>query len=140
MTTITACRWLLVLLLAALSVPAIAQQSEILETIDDQVSFLDSDFSAEYTITQSKPGQGNSTTRAAVFRRDARDTYTIIILEPERDQGKGYLKIGNRTFKCWQRWGHGSENVVEAIWSRMETVPDDPPHVHDIASGFEPQF
>ena len=26
------------------------------------------------------------------------------------------------------------ENVVEAIWSRMETVPDDPPHVHDIAS------
>jgi DNA topoisomerase-6 subunit B len=26
------------------------------------------------------------------------------------------------------------ENVVEAIWSRMETVPDDPPHVHDIGS------
>ncbi|MCF7934923.1 MAG: penicillin-binding protein 2 [Synergistales bacterium] len=27
----------------------------------------------------------------------------------------GYLKIGNRTFKCWQSWGHGSENVIEAI-------------------------
>jgi DNA topoisomerase-6 subunit B len=25
------------------------------------------------------------------------------------------------------------ENVVEAIWEVMETVPDDPPHVHDIA-------
>ncbi len=26
------------------------------------------------------------------------------------------------------------ENVVDAIWSEMETVPDDPPHVHDIAA------
>jgi DNA topoisomerase-6 subunit B len=26
------------------------------------------------------------------------------------------------------------ENVVEALWTRMETVPDDVPHVHDIAS------
>ncbi|MFC7134507.1 MULTISPECIES: DNA topoisomerase VI subunit B [Salinibaculum] len=26
------------------------------------------------------------------------------------------------------------ENVVEAIWTEMETVPDDPPHVHDIAA------
>jgi DNA topoisomerase-6 subunit B len=24
-------------------------------------------------------------------------------------------------------------NVVQTIWERMETVPDDPPHVHDIA-------
>jgi outer membrane lipoprotein-sorting protein len=73
----------------------LSAQNAILQEIDEQVSFQDSDFSAEYTITQQKPGQGSSTTRAAVFRRDARDTYTIIILEPERDRGKGYLKIGN---------------------------------------------
>lgn len=78
-----------------LATAAFAQSAKILEEIDQQVSFLDSDFSAEYTITQSKPGQGNSTTKAAVFRRDAQDTYTIIILQPERDRGKGYLKIGN---------------------------------------------
>jgi outer membrane lipoprotein-sorting protein len=74
---------------------ALSAQQNILQTIDDQVSFLTSDFSAEYTITQRKPGQGSSTIKAAVFRRDAQDRYTIIILEPTKDRGKGYLKIGN---------------------------------------------
>jgi outer membrane lipoprotein-sorting protein len=85
---------MLCLLAIAVTGPLWAQ-NPILEEIDEQVSFLNSDFSAEYTITQQKPGQGSSTTRAAVFRRDAQDTYTIIILEPARDRGKGYLKIGN---------------------------------------------
>lgn len=75
--------------------PLPAQESSVLERIDRQVSFEDSDFSAQYAITQRRPGQGSSTTTAAVFRRDARDTFTIIILEPEQDRGKGYLKIGN---------------------------------------------
>lgn len=69
--------------------------TDVLSRIDRLVSFLDTDYSAEYTITQSSPGQGSSTTRAALFRRDAADTYTIIILAPQRDRGKGYLKIGN---------------------------------------------
>lgn len=71
-----------------------AQDSDILANIDAQVSY-ESDFSAEYTITQYKPDQGNSITRAAMFRRDIDDKYLILILEPEVDKGKGYLKIGN---------------------------------------------
>lgn len=72
-----------------------AESRSILGEIDSQVSFMDSDFSAEYQVIQDKPGQGSSITRAAVFRRDREDSMTIIILEPEQDQGKGYLKIGN---------------------------------------------
>lgn len=79
----------------ALNRPAIQGSQEILQTIDQQVDFDSGDFSAEYTITQEKPGQGSSTTRAAVFRRDRDDKFVILILDPVLDRGKGYLKIGN---------------------------------------------
>jgi outer membrane lipoprotein-sorting protein len=85
-------------LLASALLPLSAQEqggSEILRTIDAQVSFLDQDFAAEYTVTQEKPGQGSSVTKAAVFRRDRENKFVILILEPSADRGKGYLKIGD---------------------------------------------
>jgi outer membrane lipoprotein-sorting protein len=89
----------LVLVLAGSGVLSLSAQSagseNILEEIDAQVSYLDQDFSAEYTVTQEKPGQGRSITRAAVFRRDREDKFVILILEPLVDKGKGYLKIGD---------------------------------------------
>ena len=87
-----------VALLAGMLQPLAAQSDKstnVLETIDAQVSFLDQDFSAEYTVTQEKPGQGASATKAAVFRRDREDKFVILILEPPVDKGKGYLKIGD---------------------------------------------
>lgn len=72
-----------------------AESARILREIDALVSYTDSDFSAEYTITQERPGQGTSITKANMFRRDAEDKYLIFILEPSADYGKGYLKIGN---------------------------------------------
>jgi outer membrane lipoprotein-sorting protein len=89
--------WCLALLSSVL-VPLSAQStisSDILRTIDAQVSFLDQDFAAEYTVTQEKPGQGSSVTKAAVFRRDRESKFAILILEPAVDKGKGYLKIGD---------------------------------------------
>ncbi len=92
--------WLLgmLALLGSVLAPLSAQSrepSEILKSIDAQVSFLDQDFAAEYTITQEKPGQGSSVTKAAVFRRDRENKFLILILEPSADKGKGYLKIGD---------------------------------------------
>lgn len=71
-----------------------AESRRILERVDRLVSYEDSDFSAEYTVTQKRPGQGNSVTEMTVFRRDRQDTYTIVITEPPQDRGKGYLKTG----------------------------------------------
>ncbi|MBN1834965.1 MAG: outer membrane lipoprotein-sorting protein, partial [Spirochaetales bacterium] len=85
-------------LLIAGALPVWAQTGSagnILAVIDAQVSYLDQDFSGEYTVTQEKPGQGRSVTRAAVFRRDREDKFVILILEPPVDKGKGYLKIGD---------------------------------------------
>lgn len=67
----------------------------ILQHIDNLVSYTDNDFSAEYTITQDRPGRGTSVTKATIFRRDAQDRYLILIMEPAAERGKGYLKIGN---------------------------------------------
>lgn len=68
---------------------------QILKKADSLVTFPDSDFSAQYTFVQESPGQGTSTKQAMVFRRDKDNTYLIVIVKPEEDKGKGYLKSGN---------------------------------------------
>lgn len=106
--TTTRAAWVFVLLLAgAASVHAqespepppgervsAAESHRILEGLDRLVRFPHQDFAAEYTLTQDRPGQGTSVTRMAVFRRDRTDTYTILIMDPPAERGKGYLRIG----------------------------------------------
>ena len=89
-------RLALLLLLAAAMPLAFADPDfpAMLKTVDSLVSFLDTDFSAEYKIEQSKPGEGTSVTDAVMFRRDKDEKYLILILDPASDKGKGYLKIG----------------------------------------------
>ena len=68
---------------------------KLLKQADALVTFADSDFSGLYTFVQETPGQGTSTKQAMVFRRDQNNTYLIVIVKPEGDKGKGYLKSGN---------------------------------------------
>ncbi|NCN05941.1 MAG: outer membrane lipoprotein-sorting protein [Spirochaetales bacterium] len=66
-----------------------------LRRADGSWTYVDSDFSAEYEIIQDTPGRGRSITKAAVFRRDRNNIYTIVVLEPQADRGQGYLKQGD---------------------------------------------
>ena len=68
---------------------------QLLARVDALASFLDTDFSAEYTIVQDRPGQGLSTTVAGIFRRDANETYVIVVMQPIANRGQGYLRQGN---------------------------------------------
>ena len=68
---------------------------DLLAKVDALASYIDADFSAEYTIIQDKPGQGLSTTQAGVFRRDSEETYVIVVMQPLVSKGQGYLKQGN---------------------------------------------
>jgi outer membrane lipoprotein-sorting protein len=80
-----------------LSAPCFASTNDdtaLLKKVDSLASYLDCDYSAKYTITQSKPGQKPSTTVAAVFRRDKEELYTIVITDPPESRGQGYLKQG----------------------------------------------
>jgi outer membrane lipoprotein-sorting protein len=67
---------------------------ELLRQADNLASYVDTDFSAEYTIIQEKPGQSRTRTVAGIFRRDVRETYVIVIMEPTISAGQGYLKQG----------------------------------------------
>ncbi len=80
---------------AVAQAPAPEEALSRLERADANWTYPDSDFSAEYRVVQDVPGEGRSVTLAAVFRRDRRDLYTIVILEPEVDSGQGYLKQGD---------------------------------------------
>ncbi|MCL2266404.1 MAG: outer membrane lipoprotein-sorting protein [Treponema sp.] len=71
-----------------------ASDRELLSRVDSLASYMDTDFSAEYTIVQEKPGQARSTTVAGIFRRDSREQYVIVIMEPLISKGQGYLKEG----------------------------------------------
>ena len=70
-----------------------AGSTALLRGVDRLVSFPDSDFSAEYTVVENKPGEGVNFTTAVIFRRDAEKKYLILVLSPLTDRGKGYLKI-----------------------------------------------
>jgi len=72
----------------------LASDRELLARLDSLVSYYDTDFSAEYTIDQQKPGQGISRTVAGVFRRDSSETFLIVIMQPLISKGQGYLKEG----------------------------------------------
>ncbi|MBN1646708.1 MAG: outer membrane lipoprotein-sorting protein [Spirochaetales bacterium] len=71
------------------------EQKNLLKKVDALASYTDTDFSAQYTITQTIPGEGVKKTVAAVFRCDAKNIYTILILEPSVSKGEGYLKQGD---------------------------------------------
>lgn len=66
----------------------------LLKKVDALVSFQDSDLSAEYLIEKRDAGGAVSTTLATMCRRDRTEQFLILVLQPEIDKGKGYLKQG----------------------------------------------
>ena len=70
-----------------------AESRRILSRADALVSYPGDDYSAEYTVTEVRPGESTSRTAFVMFRRDAAESYTILIQEPAQDAGKGYLRI-----------------------------------------------
>ncbi|GHU76764.1 outer membrane lipoprotein-sorting protein [Spirochaetia bacterium] len=85
----------LVLFFFAAVIISAGADEDLLARADSLASYMGTDFSAEYTIVQDKPGQGSSATVAGVFRRDSRETYVIVIMEPSISKGQGYLKEGS---------------------------------------------
>ncbi len=84
---------LLILTAVTINLSAVDYES-LLTQADSLVNYPGTDYSAEYTIVQDKPGQSRTTTIAAVFRRDSKETYVILIKEPSINKGQGYLKQG----------------------------------------------
>jgi len=80
---------------AAAQTRAALPDQELLARVDASISYLNTDFSAEYVVVQDRPGQARTTTVAGVFRRDSAGQYTIVIMQPAISSGQGYIKEGN---------------------------------------------
>jgi outer membrane lipoprotein-sorting protein len=74
---------------AAFSLPP---GSEILSRLEKNTRML-SDVTASVTMTQQKTGQGIKTTDMLFYRRDADNSFLIVMTAPESEKGNGYLRV-----------------------------------------------
>lgn len=76
-----------------------ADYSKLLKQAEDNTSFAGTDFKADYSVVQEKPGEGKSITEAVMYRRDKGEKWTILVTGPASEKGKGYLQFdGNIWF------------------------------------------
>jgi outer membrane lipoprotein-sorting protein len=66
---------------------------ELLKRTDVSTSFVGTDFNANYSLVQDRPGEGKTLTEAVMHRRDSASSYTILITAPAADKGKGYVQF-----------------------------------------------
>ncbi len=99
----------------------------ILEALDKQSMFSDTDFSAEYTIVSEKPGEERSIFQVRSFRRDSEDKFVMLILEPRVRRGEGYLQVGNTA------WSYDPESREFAVFSMRENFQDSEARNSDFA-------
>lgn len=69
----------------------LAKAKKLLQLAEKNTEFFETDFSGTYAIVQEKPGGNKSATEAKVFRRDKTSQWTILITNPSKDRGRGYL-------------------------------------------------
>ncbi len=91
-------KWTYILFFLCITVHVFGRGPEndqkLLEEVDSLASYMDTDFSAVYTVINSRAGGARELTKTAVFRRDRDKMYTLVVVEPEIHKGQGYLKKG----------------------------------------------
>ena len=74
---------------------SLEEAQEILQEIDAQKNFDQTDFSAVMTMVSKDPEGGSEKSVVRMFRRDAEDAFLMLIQEPTVKKGQGYLNIGD---------------------------------------------
>ncbi|MDA8411567.1 MAG: outer membrane lipoprotein-sorting protein [Treponema sp.] len=72
---------------------ATAQQAAALVTaFQDKLNLDNGDLSDTFTLVQKKDGEPDRVLRVRIYRRDAKDTFTLIFQYPASEKGKGYWR------------------------------------------------
>ncbi len=72
-----------------------SQARTILGNIDNSRNFDDTDLSAIMTMVSEDPEKGVDKMKVQQFRRDGKDTFLMLFLEPDSKKGQGYLRIND---------------------------------------------
>ncbi len=70
-----------------------AEAEDMLGKIDKSKNFDDTDFSAVMTMISEDPEKGVEKMKVQQFRRDGKDTFLMLFIEPDSRKGQGYLRI-----------------------------------------------
>lgn len=65
---------------------------EILAELDESRNFSNTDFSAVMTMVSEDPEKGIDKMKVQQFRRDSKDTFLMLFLEPESKKGRDILE------------------------------------------------
>lgn len=117
--------------LLVLALPAAAADPDwhkVLARIDELGDFENSDFSAEITVVSKKPGEDDSTIVARYFRRDSKEEFTIVLLEPSIQKGQGYFSSGD------DLWFYDPESRKFAYSSLKDSFQDSDAQNSDFSS------
>lgn len=81
---------------------------KVMEELED----MGVDITAKVKIVQRKPDQGDKVFESVYYRRDADDSFLIVMTAPDNEKGNGYLRVGDnmwmyrrntRTFQMMNR-------------------------------------
>ena len=78
---------------AGLSALTVDEAHDILNKIDKSRNFTSTDFSAVMTMISEDPEKGVEKMKVQQFRRDDKDMFLMLFLEPESKKGQGYLRV-----------------------------------------------
>jgi hypothetical protein len=85
-----------IMALLALTAPLFAQPTvEALLVKIETNHKMTTDIKANVTLTQQKAGQGIKQFDVMYYRRDADDSYLIVMNAPESEKGNGYLRVAD---------------------------------------------
>lgn len=61
----------------------------------EELQEMTADIRAKVDLIQTKTGQGTKRIEMLYYRRDADDSFLIVMIAPEIDKGNGYLRVGD---------------------------------------------
>lgn len=120
---------LAVALATAAAAPAAFAQDvvKILGELDEMGDFESSDFAALYTIVSQKPGEKDSVTQVRMYRRDAKEQFTMVVVLPEVNKGQGYLREDDKV------WFYDPTSRKFSFSSLKENIQDSEAKNSDLA-------
>jgi len=86
---------LLITGMSALSALTTDDAHQLLVELDESRNFSTIDFSAVMTMISEDPVKGVEKMKVQQFRRDAKDMFLMLFIEPESKKGQGYLRIND---------------------------------------------
>jgi outer membrane lipoprotein-sorting protein len=105
---------------------------EIVKSIEDRQDLSGLDITTQFTLVQKREGETDRVLKVDIFRRDAKEVFTIIFKYPDSEKGKGYYRNGDdlyfylpstREFVYRNRKDDiGSTDVRTDIFSRLRIL------------------